>query len=69
LLKKKIQSQMVSQITQSILEENHQKIHPQIQRKKFLALKEKKNLKVEIIDQKHLALKNIVKKELVFKIF
>ena len=60
---------MVLQITQSILEGKLQKTHPQIQRKKVLVLRERKNLRVEIADLKILALKNIVKKELDLKIF
>ena len=35
----------------------------QIDEKKLLVLKERKNLKAEIVDLKTLALKNIVKKE------
>ena len=62
LLKKISQNQMVLQTIQSILKENPQEIHLQIQRKKVLALKERKNLRVEIADLKTLALKNIVKK-------
>ena len=65
--KKIIQNHLVIQIIPSILEENLQKIHLQIQRKKVLALKERKNLKVEIADLKALALKNIAKKELNLK--
>ena len=38
-------------------------------KKKALVLKVRKNLKVEIVDLKTLALKNIVKKELNLKIF
>ena len=60
---------MVLLITQSILIENPQKIHLQPQRKKVQVLKERKNLKAEIVDLKTLALKNIVKKELNLKIF
>ena len=37
--------------------------------KKILLLKERRNLRVEVIDQKTLLLKNIVKKELKSKIF
>jgi hypothetical protein len=59
----------VLQIIQSILEKNLQKIHLQTLKKKVLVLKERKNLKVEIVDLKALALKNIVKKELDPKIF
>jgi hypothetical protein len=51
------------------LEENLQKTHLQTQRKKALVLKERKNLKAEIVDLKTLALKNIVKKEINLKIF
>ena len=50
-------------------EENPQKIHLQTQRKKVLVLKERKNLKAEIVGLKTLALKNTVKKELNLKIF
>ena len=60
---------MVLQTIQSILKKNLQKIHLQIQRKKVLVLKVRKNLRVEIVDLKILALKNIVKKELDPKIF
>ena len=49
--------------------ENHQKIHLQIQRKEKMGLREKKNLRVEIADQKNLVLKNTVKEELNLKIF
>ena len=38
-------------------------------RKKALVLKERKNLKAEIVDLKTLVLKNIVKKELNLKTF
>jgi hypothetical protein len=69
LLKKINQSQMVLQIIQSISTENPQKIHLQTQRKKVLVLKERKNLKAEIVGLKTLALKNTVKKELNLKIF
>jgi hypothetical protein len=51
------------------LEENLQKVHPQIQKKKALVQKERKNLRAEIVDLKTLALKNTVKKELNLKIF
>ena len=60
---------MVLQIIQSISIENPQKIHLQTQRKKVLVLKERKNLKAEIVGLKTLALKNTVKKELNLKIF
>ena len=63
------QNQMVLQIIQSILEENFQKVHLQIQKKKALVLKEEKNLKVEATDLKVLPLKNIAKKELKSKTF
>ena len=69
LQKKIIQTHLVSQITQNTLEENLQKTHLQIQKKKVLALRERKNLRVEIVGLKTLALKNIVKKELNLKIF
>ena len=39
------------------------------EKEKVLVLKERKNLKVEIVDLKTLALKNIAKKELDLKIF
>ena len=60
---------MVLQTIQSILKENPQKIYLQTQRKKVLVLKERKNLKAEIEDLKTLYLKNIVKRELILKIF
>ena len=70
VLQKKItQNHLALQTILSILEENLQKTHLQTQRKKALVLKERKNLKAEIVDLKTLALKNIVKKELNFKIF
>ena len=59
---------MVLQIIQNILEENLLKIHLLIQRKKVLALRERKNLKAEVADLKALVLKNTVKKELNLKI-
>ena len=67
--KKITQNHLALQTIPSILEENHQKIHLQTQRKKVLILKERKNLKAEIADLKALALKNIIKKELDTKIF
>ena len=67
--KKIIQKHLVLQTTLSILEENLQKVHPQIQKKKALVQKERKNLRAEIVDLKTLALKNTVKKELNLKIF
>ena len=67
--KKKNQNQLVLQITQSILEKNLQKIILQKMKKKALDLRVRKNLKVEIVDLKTLALKNTVKKELNLKIF
>jgi hypothetical protein len=51
------------------LEENPQKIHLQTQIKKVLVLRERKNLKVEIEDQKILLLKYIAKKDGNLKIF
>ena len=69
LQKKIIQNHLALQIIQNILEENLQNTHLQTQRKKALVLRERKNLKVEVADLKALALKNIVKKELDFKIF
>ena len=67
--KKMNQNQLALQITQSILEGNLRKILLQIQRKKILTLRERKNLRAEIVDLKTLALKNIAKKELNPKIF
>ena len=64
-----IQGQIVLQIIQNILEKKHQRILPIKEKKKALDLKVRKNLKVEMIDLKILHLKNIVKKELKFKIF
>jgi hypothetical protein len=60
---------MVLQTIQSILKKNPQKIHLQTQKKKALDLRVKKNLKVETVDLKILHLKNIVKRELIPKIF
>jgi len=51
------------------LEKKLQSTHLLIQKKKALDLKVKKNLKVETVDLKTLPLKNIVKKELIPKIF
>jgi hypothetical protein len=53
----------VLQITQNILEENHQIIHQLFLIKKTLDLKKRKNLKKEIAGLKILPLKNIIKKE------
>jgi hypothetical protein len=69
LQKKMIQSLLDLQITQSILEKNLQRTHLLIRKKKALHLGVKKNLKVETVDLKTLPLKNIVKKELILKIF
>jgi hypothetical protein len=69
LLKKINQNQTVLQTIQIISKENPRKIHLQTQRKKVLVLKVRKNLRVEIADLKILALKNIAKKKLDFKIF
>jgi superfamily II DNA/RNA helicase len=69
LQKKIIQNLQVLQIIQSILEKNLQKTHLQKMKKKALDLKVRKNLKVETVDLKTLHLKNIVKRELVPKIF
>ena len=69
LLKKITQNHLDSQIIQNTLEENLQKTHLQIQKKKVLALRERKNLRVEIADLKTSALKNIVKQELEIKTF
>ena len=67
--KKITQNQLASQTIPIILAENHQKIHFQIQRKEKLVLRERKNSRAEIADQKTLVLKNTVKKELNLKIF
>ena len=64
-----IQNLLASQTTQNILEENHLIILQMKERKKVLVLKERKNLKVEMIDLKVLHSKNIVKKELKSKTF
>ena len=47
----------------------NQKIHLKTKKKKVLVLRERKNLKVEIEDQKILPLKNIAKKDGNLKIF
>ena len=67
--KKMTENHLALQTIQNILAENHQKIHLQIQRKEKMVLRERKNLRVEIADQKTLVLKNTVKKELNLKIF
>jgi hypothetical protein len=64
-----VQNQLVLQIIPSILEGNFQRILQKILRKKILPLKERRNLRVEVIDQKTLPLKNTVKKGLKPKIF
>ena len=69
LQKKIIQNLLDLQITQSILEKNLQRTLLLTQKKKVLDLRVKKNLKVETVDLKILPLKNIVKKELIPKIF
>jgi len=69
LLKKTTRNQLVSQITQNILEKKHLKVHQLVGIKKYLVLMEKRSLKVEVTDPKVLPLKNIVKKELKSKIF
>jgi ATP-dependent RNA helicase DeaD len=69
LQKKIIQNLQVLQIIQSILEKNLQKTYLQKMKKKALDLKVRKNLKIETVDLKTLHLKNIVKRELVPKIF
>ena len=51
------------------MEKNLQKAHPKMEKEKVLALKVRKNLKVETVDLKNLHLKNIVKKEDNLKIF
>ena len=56
--KKIIQNQLAIQITQNTLEKNHQKIFQKTEKKKVLALKGKKNLKIEA-DLSLLSLKNI----------
>jgi hypothetical protein len=63
------QNQLAIQITQNILEKNHQKILQKTVKKKTLVLKGEKNLKVEATDLKVLPLKNIAKKELRSKTF
>jgi hypothetical protein len=63
------QNQLAIQITQNILEKNHQKILQKTVKKKTLVLKGEKNLKVEATDLKVLPLKNIAKKELKSKTF
>ena len=68
-LKKMIQNQLALQITQNILVKKHPKILQTREKKKALLLKERKNLKAEVTDLKVLPSKNIVKKELKFKIF
>ena len=67
--KKITQNHPALQTILSILAENHQKIHLQIQRKEKLVLRERKNSRVEIADQKTLVLKNTVKKDQNLKIF
>ena len=68
-LKKKQQNQLVLQIIQNTLEKKHLKAHQPVEKKKVLALMERRGLKVEVIDLKVLPSKNIVKKELKSKIF
>ena len=69
-LKKMILGQLVLQITQNILDKNHQKaLQITKEREKALVLRGRKNLKAEATDLKVLHLKNIVKKELRFKTF
>ena len=60
---------MALQIIRNILEENLLKVYLQTQIKKALILRERKNLRAEIVDLKVLVLKNIVKKEINPKIF
>ena len=69
LLKKMPANHMALQIIQNTSKKNLQKIHLLMERKKFLVLKGRKNLKAEIVDLKILPLKNIVKKKLNPKIF
>ena len=70
VLKKKMTlNNLALQIIRIILRENLQKIYLQVQRKKVLVLRERKNLKVEVVDLKILALKNIAKKDTNLKIF
>ena len=68
-LKIKILNLLDLLIILSILEKNLQKAHPKMEKEKVLALKVRKNLKVETVDLKTLHLKNIVKKEDNLKIF
>ena len=63
LLKKRRQNQLVLQTTQSTLKKNCQKIFLLMMKKKALDLRERKNLKAEIVDLKTSALKNTVKKK------
>ena len=69
LQKKMIQDLLVSQIIQNTLEKKHLKVHPLVEKKKVLVLMERRGLRVEVTDLKASPLKNIVKKELKFKIF
>ena len=68
-LKIKILNLLDLLIILSILEKNLQKALPKMEKEKVLALKARKNLKVETVDLKTLHLKNIVKKEDNLKIF
>jgi hypothetical protein len=69
LPKKIIRNHLALQIIRNILEENLLKVYLQTQIKKALILRERKNLRAEIVDLKVLVLKNIVKKEINLKIF
>ena len=57
------------QIIQIILEKNYRMSHNQTLKKIALILKERKNLKIEVIDLKILALKNIAKKGESLRVF
>ena len=67
--KKKNLDHLALQIIQNILEKNHQTIQQKILKKRDQGLRERKNLKIEIVDLKILLLKNIVKKLEILKIF
>ena len=68
-LKIKILNLLDLLIILNILKKNLQKALPKMEKEKVLALKARKNLKVETVDLKTLHLKNIVKKEDNLKIF
>ena len=69
LQKKTTLNQLALQIIQNTLEKKHLKVHQEMERKKALALVERRSLKVEVTDLKILPLKNIAKKELKSKTF